>query len=406
MSARPTTSPSDEQARRREASRLVLLLGAVSLFADATYESARSILGPYLATLGADGEIVGVVAGLGELVGYGLRFGSGYLADRTGRYWGLALVGFGLNMAAVPLLALAGRWEWVAALLVVERTGKAIRNPPRDAILSHAAQVVGRGWGFGLQEALGQIGAVLGPLAIAVALSWHADYRGCLAALVAPAVLTLVILGKGARAFPNPGAAEATVAEGGDQPMPRSFRPFLAAAALIAAGSLNFPLVAFHVHENGLLAEAWVPALYAVVMGAHAVSALGSGLLYDRVGPRALFGICVLALPVAPLAFGGRPAGLLAAMVLCGLGMGAQKSMFKATIAQTAPAARRGFAYGCLDLCYGLAWFLGSALMGFCHDRSLPALIGLSVGFQLAAVPMLYLAVRRGVTVGDRPGPS
>lgn len=395
MSARPTTSPSDEPARRREASRLVLLLGAVSLFADATYESARSILGPYLATLGASGEVVGVVAGLGELVGYGLRFGSGYLADRTGRYWGLALVGFSLNMAAVPLLALVGRWEWAAALLVVERTGKAVRNPPRDAILSHAAQVVGRGWGFGLQEALGQIGAVLGPLAISAALYWHADYRGCLVALVAPALLTLFILAKGARAYPNPRVVDATVDEGPDGPMPRSFWSFLAAAALIAAGGLNFPLVAFHLQDNGLFPEAWIPALYAVVMGAHALSALGSGLLYDRVGPPALFGICALTLPIAPLAFGGHSPGLLVAMVLWGLGMGAQKSMFKATIARMAPAARRGIAYGGFDLSYGLASFLGSALMGFCYERSVPALVALSVGFQLAAVPVLYVVVRR-----------
>lgn len=380
----------------REASRLIFLLGAVSLFADATYESARSILGPYLASLGASGEAVGMIAGLGELLGYGLRFGSGYLADRTGRYWGLALIGFGLNMAAVPLLALAGHWQWAAALIVMERTGKAIRNPPRDAILSNAAQTVGRGWGFGLQEALGQVGAVLGPLAISAALYFRVDYRTCLEALIIPAIITLVILSKGAKAYPTPQSMETSTApkNKNNLPLPRSFRFFLVAAALIAAGSLDFPLIAFHISRTeGLLREAWIPALYAVMMGSHAISALVSGLLYDRVGLRALLGVCLLTAPIAPLAFGGSATGLLIAMILAGLGMGAQKAMFKATIARMAPVGRRGFAYGGFDLCYGLAWFLGSTLMGYFYERSLPALIALAVGTQLLALPVLLVVV-------------
>ncbi|NUO08016.1 MAG: MFS transporter [Candidatus Brocadia sp.] len=381
--------------RHREASRLILLLGVVSLFADATYESARSILGPYLAVLGTNGTTVGMIAGVGELVGYGLRLGSGYVSDRTGRYWGLSLAGFSLNMIAVPLLALTGRWEWVAALIVLERTGKAIRNPPRDAILSNAAQVVGRGWGFGLQEALGQIGAVVGPLAISVALHLHADYRTCLGALAVPAVLTLVFLALGARFYPEPQVMEPAAVAAADLPLPRSFWFFLVAAALIAAGSLDFPLVAYHIRRHDVFSETWIPALYAVVMGSQALSALGFGLLFDRMGPHALLGVCVLTVPIAPLAFWGHPIGLLAAMILWGLGMGAQKAMFKATIARLTPSGRRGFAYGCFDVGYGLFWFLGSALMGFCYEKSLSALISVSIGSQFLAIPMLLIAVRR-----------
>ncbi len=391
--------PSDPHLHsRREAVRLIFLLGIVSLFADATYESARAVLGPYLASLGADASAVGMVAGLGELISYGLRLGSGWLADRSGRYWGLSLIGFSLNMAAVPLLALAGRWEIAAALIVLERTGKAVRNPPRDAILSHAAQVVGRGWGFGMQEALGQIGAVIGPLAIAAALHYHVGYRACLAALAVPAVLTVVFLYWGARRFPHTRVLEETSAqEPHDGALPRAFWPFLFAASLIAAGSLNFPLVAYHIQKTALFQEKWIPALYAAAMAAHALSALGSGLLLDRVGPRALLGICALVAPVAPLAFGGHAALLLLGMVLMGLGTGAQKAMFKATIARMAPASRRGFAYGCFDIGYGLSLFLGSSLMGACYERSLPALVSVSLGAQFIAIPLLLVAIRWAV---------
>lgn len=406
MDPQPEVGPADGPMAPRDATRLIFLLGMVSLFADATYESARSILGPYLGNLGADSASVGLVAGLGELIGYGLRFGSGYLADRTGRYWGLVLVGFCLNMAAVPLLAMAGRWEMVAVLIAVERTGKAIRNPPRDAILSHAAQVVGRGWGFGVQEALGQIGAVVGPLLISAALHYlHVGYRVCLSALAVPATLTIVILAAAARAYPSLPVHRKVAVTDKDVSglaMPGSFVPFLAAAALIASGSLNFPLVAYHVREHRMLREAWIPTLYSVAMGAHALSALGSGLLFDRVGTKALLGICVLTTPIAPLALGGHPAGLVLSMVLWGLGMGAQKAMFKATVARMAPPDRRGFAYGCLDLCYGLSWFLGSMAMGYLYAHSLMTLVFIAIGSQILAFPVLLLVVRR---TSDPVGP-
>jgi hypothetical protein len=154
----------------KRAFRFVLLLGVVSLFADATYESARSITGPFLAILGASGAVVGIVAGFGELIGYALRLLSGYIADRTRQYWTLTIIGYFVNMGAVPLLAFAGRWEIAVVLIIAERVGKAIRTPARDAMLSHAATQIGRGWAFGVHEAMDQIGAVAGPLLLALIL--------------------------------------------------------------------------------------------------------------------------------------------------------------------------------------------------------------------------------------------
>ena len=161
----------------RHALRFILLVGAVSLFADMTYEGARSITGPYLAMLGASATAVGFVAGFGELIGYAVRLASGYLSDRTGRYWAVTIFGYCVNLLAVPLLALAGSWEAAAMLIVLERMGRAIRTPARDAMLSHAAGRTGLGWGFGLHEALDQTGAVLGPLALGAVLYFGGDYR-------------------------------------------------------------------------------------------------------------------------------------------------------------------------------------------------------------------------------------
>src|SRR5262249_39576406 len=152
---------------RRSALRFVILIGVVSLFADMTYEGARSVTGPYLGALGASGLAVGLVAGLGEMIGYALRLASGYVADPAARSWAVTLAGYTLNLLVVPLLAFTRRWELAAALMIAERVGKAIRTPARNAMLSHATKEVGHGWGFGLHEAMDQAGAMIGPIAVA-----------------------------------------------------------------------------------------------------------------------------------------------------------------------------------------------------------------------------------------------
>ena len=171
---------------RSPAMRFVLLVGVMSLFADMTYEGSRSIVGPYLALLGASATAVGFVAGGGELLGYGLRLVSGRLADVTGRYWPITIAGYVIQMAAVPALALAGSWQAAAILIALERTGKAMRNPPRDAMLARASEDIGRGWAFGVHEALDQLGALIGPLVAAAVLAIRGDYKIAFALLLVP----------------------------------------------------------------------------------------------------------------------------------------------------------------------------------------------------------------------------
>ena len=194
------------------ATRFVILIGVVSLFSDLTYEGARSVAGPFLATLGASGTGVGFVAGLGELIGYGFRLVSGYLADKTRQYWAIVFFGYALNLLAVPLLALAGHWEIAALLMVAERTGKAIRTPARDVMLSCASDSIGQGWGFGLHEALDQIGAILGPLVVALVLYSTGKYENAFALLLIPALIALTVLFVAYKLYPEPqNLASATI---------------------------------------------------------------------------------------------------------------------------------------------------------------------------------------------------
>ena len=378
----------------RHALRFILLVGAVSLFADMTYEGARSITGPYLAMLGASATAVGFVAGFGELIGYAVRLASGYLSDRTGRYWAVTIFGYCVNLLAVPLLALAGSWEAAAVLIVLERMGRAIRTPARDAMLSHAAGHTGLGWGFGLHEALDQTGAVLGPLALGAVLYFGGDYRVGFAVLLIPALLALSVLLAARLLYPRPRDFELSGPALEGRGLPRSFWVYLAAVALIAAGYADFPLIAYHFGKAEVIAPAWIPVLYAVAMATDAIAALALGRLFDRIGLTTMVLATIGSLLAAPLAFLGGPMAAVAGMALWGVGMGAQESVMRAAIAQIAPAERRGTAYGVFNALYGAAWFAGSVLLGVLYDSSVPTLVAASMLLQAASLPVLLWLVR------------
>ena len=381
---------------------LILLFGVVSLFADMTYEGARSISGPFLGSLGASAVIVGVVAGAGEFLGYGLRLGTGYLSDRTGSYWGFTIAGYGLNLFAVPLLAFAGSWPIAAILLLSERTGKAIRTPARDTMLSHASAETGRGWGFGLHEFLDQLGAVAGPLVVAAVLAASNNYHLSFAVLLVPALLALLVLGVTRVQFPDTRSFEVpddevTELDADGFQFSRSFWVYVLSIGLIAAGFADFALIAFHFQQSTLVPKAWIPLLYALAMGVDAIAALAFGRAFDRVGPISLVFVIVVSAFAAPFVFLGGVNAVILGMALWGAGMAARESVIRAAVAELVPVAQRGSSYGVFDTAYGLAWFLGSALMGVLYTVSLPALVVFSVGIQLVALPLLF-SIRRDLS--------
>jgi len=372
--------------------KFVVLIGVVSLFSDFTYEGARSITGPFLALLGASATVVGAVAGFGELVGYALRLVSGYWADRTGRYWTIVFLGYGMNLLAVPLLALAGHWEVAAALMIAERMGKAIRTPARDVMLACASDQIGRGWGFGLHEAMDQIGAILGPLVIAAALHFRASYHASFALLLIPALIALRVLFSAKLMYPNPRDLAAASIKLESKGFPLAFWLYATAVGFIAAGYADFPLVAYHFKKMSVPADYWIPIFYAVAMGADAVAALIFGRLFDRIGFSIMIFAAVLSCFFAPFVFSGSFGLALGGMVLWGIGMGSQESIMRAFVANLVPTNRLGLAFGLFNTIYGLFWFADSVLLGILYDVSTLALILFSVTVQLVSVPMLLVA--------------
>jgi predicted MFS family arabinose efflux permease len=388
--------PEDKKSiLKRSALKFVLMIGALSFFADFTYEGSRSILGPYLALLQASATVVGVVSGFGELAGYGLRLVSGRLADTSRKFWPITIFGYFVQMLSVPALALAGNWPTAAVLIILERVGKAIRNPPRDAMLSHAGKEIGYGWAFGMHEALDQFGALFGPLAVAAVLAIRGEYRFAFAALLLPGVICLSLLLLARWFYPRPEEMETEVPNIKAEELPRVYWIYLAGAALVAAGFADFPLIAYHFQKTDSMPKNWVPIAYAIAMGVSGMGSLVFGRLFDRFGVSVLVPLTLISVLFVPFAFLGGFWFALTGVALWGLGMGVHESIIPAAVGPMVTPQRRASAYGLFTAGYGLFWFMGSAIMGVLYDTSILALIVFSVVMQLASIP-LFLVVRKG----------
>ncbi len=382
--------------KSRSALQFVLIIGIVNFFADFTYEGARGIVGPFLGSLGASAAVLGFVAGLGELMGYALRSLSGYFADKFHRHWVFAFVGYAVNMLAVPALALTGQWPVAATLVVAERIGRGIRKPTVDAMLSYAGKSIGAGWVFGLNEALDQAGATIGPLLMALILYWNGGFRMGFAVLLIPALLCLTTLLAARLLHPRPHELEqGTKHTFTSTKLTRAYWIYFAAGALIAVGFADFALIGFHFQKADAVPRNLIPLFYAVAMASGAFASIPLGRLFDKFGANvSLFAFAISAV-AAPLVFLGTFTIALIGMICWGIGMSAQGSVLQAMLTGVIPPQKRSTAFGLFDTGFGVAWFLGSAAMGLLYDKSVLAVALFSMVFQLAAIPIIFIANRR-----------
>ena len=365
-----------------------------------TYEGAHSIIGPYLKDLGATALQVAVIAGFGEMLGASLRFFSGRFADRTRAYWIITFCGYAMNVVAVPMLAFAGNWQTAAILIVAERTGKALRGPARDVLLSGATGEVGHGWGFGLHTIMDQTGAVIGPLLMVAAVARSHRFGPAFLWLAIPALGTLAALLM-ARAL-NPDRARLVETAQSSQALPRLFWMYVAAAGLLACGMVDFPLLAYHFQGANISTAVEIPLLYAGAMAVNGLTAPLFGKLFDRFGLNALvFGI-LISLLALPLGFLGGPGGAILSVACWATGLGAQDACLRSGIASVVSMNKRGGAFGAFNGVYGVAWFLGSVAMGLLYSRSLMALVVFGMAAQFAAAVMFFRL--RGMLTGKTAG--
>jgi MFS-type transporter involved in bile tolerance (Atg22 family) len=383
--------PAFTPQERKSAFRFIVALGFVSLFADMTYEGAHSVIGPLLKDLGATATEVGIIAGLGEMIAASLRYFSGKLADRTRAYWTITTLGYFLNLVVVPGLAFAGSWQAAALLVVAERTGKSLRGPARDVLLSEATEVVGHGSGFGLHAAMDQTGAVLGPLLVAGSVARTHHFGPAFLWLAVPAAGAFIALLFARWSRSKQGTPPAVPAQ---KDLPNVFWIYVAAAGLLALGFVDFPLLAYHFQKNSLTSPEAIPLLYAGAMGVNGLTALIFGRLFDRYGIQIISVGIIVSLLALPFGFLDGTAGVYISVACWATGLGAQDATLRSGISQVVSMNKRGTAFGAFNAAYGVLWFLGSVTMGVLYDFSLLALVVFGICAQVAAA-VLFIWLRR-----------
>lgn len=381
--------------------RAVLTFGYVSLAADMVYEGMRSASGPLLLSLGASAFIVGLVTGAGEAIALGLRLVSGPLADRTGRHWQLTVQGYVLTAVSVPLLAVtpfigAAGLAVASGLIILERTGKAIRSPSKSTLLARMAKPVGRGRGFAVHKALDQVGAFGGPLLVAGLAALTGHLWAGFAALAVPGIATVVLLALLRRGTnldqPTPVEDEPDEPTG---PLPGSFWAFSVSCACSTLGLMTFGVMSVHLVRANLVTEAWVPIVYAGAMAVQAVAALASGFVYDSIGPRILYGLPVLVSTVPALVFADRLGIVLIGIAVWGLATAVQDSTVKALVADLVPGDRLATSYGVFATAQGLGALAGGALAGGLYERHLGLLIAIIALLQAMSLITLVVTITK-----------
>lgn len=389
----------------------IILFGIVSLFSDMTHEGASSLRGVYLSLLGASAGTIGFISGLGELVGYSLRYFFGKLTDKTHKYWEMTIFGYVLDILAVPALALVGKNGWIYAcgLLVIQRMGKAIKKPAKDTIMSFAASQEGAGKSFAIQEMLDQIGAFLGPFFLYVVMLFKTEgttfeiYSRCFAYLAIPGVITLILLLYTKKRFPNPEHFEPEPKEYIPFKMKDSFIFYIIGISLFSFGFIDYSLIIMHVSKNlnaitggiGIINMETIPLIYAGAMLVDAISALIFGIMYDKNGVKALVVSTIISAPFSLFVFGfNNIYAVLLGIALWGVGMGAQESILKAAVTSVMPKSSRATGYGIFEMSFGVFWFLGSWLLGVLYDINITSLIIVSMMTQLLSIPFYFKASR------------
>lgn len=396
-SSTPSPAGADKwRAAATAAFAFVFTMGIVNLFGDTTYEGGASINGQFLGSLGASAAAISIIAGAGEFLGYSLRSVAGWTADKTGRYWPITFVGFAINLFAVPAMAIAGNWQVAGLLILAERTGRAIRKPTVEAMLSYSTGRLGTGWVYALNTALDETGATIGPLLMAFAVYRHASYRTSYSLLLISASLAFVALIVARLLFPVPSRLEGerTARAEGFTP---AFWLYMIAAACFGAGLMSFEFISVHLASHRTVSEQWIPAFLGISTAFGVLANLVLGRLYDRAAIPTVVGAVFVSALFSPFVFLGGFGVALFGMLLWGVGYAVQDTLFKALVADRLPEGRRNFAFGIFYTGYGGGWLIGSIATGLLYHISVVGVIAFSMAVQLGAIPLFLFARNKEV---------
>lgn len=382
---------------------MVRALALVSLLTDAASEMIYPLLPVFLTTvLGASPAMLGLIEGAAESTAALVKLGSGWWSDRIGRYTPMVLIGYGIATITRPFIGVAQSAMQVVSLRLIDRVGKGIRGAPRDALLAGAVDPSQRGRAFGFHRAADHLGAVIGPLIAWMLLQWvHLDLRTVFILSAIPGLLAVMTIVVAVRDPVTPASAAAAAAlvpapapapmlmDASVTPMPRRFWAVLGVLLLFTLGNSTDAFLLLRAQQLGVPVAA-LPLLWAALHVVKSTSSVPGGALSDRIGRRSvlLLGWGWYALVYAGFSAattGWQAWGLFLAY---GLYFGLVDGAEKALIADLAPPARRGTAFGWYNAAMGVAALPASLLMGALWTWRGPEL-AFGVGAALAVLAML-----------------
>jgi MFS family permease len=389
--------------------RAVWLLGWVSLATDAASEAIYSLL-PFFLTqvLGATALSLGVVEGAAEAANSLLKIASGRMADRArGKRW-LVLLGYGVSSAVRPLIGVTTTWTQVFTVRLCDRVGKGIRGAPRDAMLAAWATPTTRGKVYGFHQGMDNLGAVVGPvLATLFLLAWPGQYRMLFALTIVPGAiavaLILLVPDEGARLTPAAAATSSVSTNpprvanppGAGAPLPPRFHWFMGVLTLFMLGNSTDAFLLLRL-TDAAGGAAFVPLMWAGLHVVKSAVSLVGGSWSDRVGRRTVIasGWLVYALVYGGFALSQRLPALLGWFFVYGFYYGFAEGAEKALVADLAPAARRGTAFGLYSAVSGLGALTASIMFGVIWKvyGARPA-FAVGATLALAATALLFLVV-------------
>ncbi|MEM4789716.1 MAG: MFS transporter [Ignisphaera sp.] len=377
-----------------------ILLGLVSLAADMVYEGARSVSGAYLEYLRAP-PIASSIVGVGEFIGYILRFVSGILASYLGSsvaFWGFIALGYAMNVMVLPLLGLTSFWWIVTALYLLERVGKGLRAPLRDVILAEVTEDIGKGKGFGLHEVMDQVGALAGPLLFAYMLK-HYSYSKAFLVLLIPGILAMMFVFTAWSLYPKIRSVEVSSRRISFRGLGTRFWLYTSSMILQSLGFVHWAIASYFLKYWGVLGDAEIALLYAIAMGIDAAIAFPIGYLYDVIKFKSLFIAPIATLTIAPLLAAKNVVLGYMVAVLWGITMGISETIMRASIADIVERDKLAIAYGVFGMLYGVSWGIGGFILTFLLQTSVELLIVYATVTQMLSL-IILIALNKQITSG------
>jgi len=373
------------------------MLGFVSMLMDISSELIHSLLPVFLVSvLGASALTVGLIEGAAEATALIVKVFSGTLSDYLGKRKALVVIGYGLGALSKPLFAIASSAGMVFTARFVDRIGKGIRGAPRDALVADLAPSPVRGAAYGLRQSLDTVGAFTGPLlAVGLMLLWSDDFRAVFWVAVIPGALAVALLIFGVQEPDRP-------------PRERRINPIhwrelkrlsgaywwvVAIGAIFTLARFSEAFLVLRAQQGGL-PMAWMPLVLVAMNLVYATSAYPFGKLSDSMSHTRLLALGLVVLIGADLVLAHAKSWsvVFLGIALWGLHMGITQGLLATMVADTAPADRRGTAFGFFNLLSGLTMLVASALAGLLWDQ-LGASFTFYAGVVFCALALVAIAV-------------